>query len=410
MKILLINKFLYPKGGDAICTLNTGQLLRSKGHEVIFWGMDHPKNAIYPYKESFISHADFDNPGGIKQQIKLSLNLLYSWEAKSKLEYVLTTEQPDIVHLNNFAHQISPSILHCIKKFNIPTVATLHDYKLVCASYLLLSNGNICEKCKGGKYYHCLLENCVKASRAKSLLNTIEMYFHHKTLHIYHLLDVVISPSIFLKDKVKEMGFEKEIVYMPNFIDLNDFEPCFTWNEKSVVYFGRLSKEKGLFTLIDAFDQINRTDLKLIGDGPLRGALESYVKNKQINNVHFLGFQSGDNLKNEIRESMAVVLSSECYENNPGSVVEAFALGKPVVASRIGGIPELVKDGMTGYTYTTKDAGDLCKKINILLDNHSKIVEMGKTARKFVEDKFNSEKYYQRLLRVYKQARTMMVS
>lgn len=214
MKILLIKKFLYPKGGDAICTLNTGQLLRSKGHEVIFWGMDHPKNAVYPYKESFISHADFDSLGGIKQQIKLSFNLLYSWKAKIKLEYVLTTEQPDIVHLNNFAHQISPSILHCIKKYGIPTVATLHDYKLVCASYLLLTDGSICEKCKGGKYYLCLLKKCAKASRAKTLLNTIEMYFHHKILHIYDLLDVVISFSIFLKDKVKEIWLEKEIVYI----------------------------------------------------------------------------------------------------------------------------------------------------------------------------------------------------
>jgi len=403
MKILLVNKFLYPKGGDAISTINTGKLLSAKNHKVIFWGMEHPLNPKYLYKDYFVSYVDFNSPNSIKNQIKIALNLLYSLEAKKKIENLINIEKPDIVHLNNFAHQISPSILHVLKKYDIPTVMTMRDYKLVCPVYTMLSDSNPCEKCRDSKYYQCLINICTKNSRFKSMLNTAEMYLHHKILHIYDLIQIFIAPSLFLKNKTEEMGLKGKIVFLPNFVNVEDFKPEFNWKENSIVYFGRLSGEKGLFILIEAMKGVD-VNLKIIGEGPLKERLELKVEGESINNVCFLGYKSGENLKNEIKKSMFVVLSSEWYENNPRTVLETFALGKPVIGSRIGGIPELVKDGETGLTFETGSADDLRKKILYLINNPHKAVKMGKNARKFVEEKFNPEKHYQRLMEIYNYA------
>lgn len=401
MKVLLVNKFLYPKGGDAISTLNTGRLLQSKGHKVLYWGMDHPLNPEYSHKNSFVTYVDFNTSGPINKQIRTALNILYSLEAKRKVEKIVCTEHPDLVHLNNFAHQISPSIIHVFKKYNIPTVMTMHDYKLVCGSYTLLSKNRICELCKNGKFYNCLLECCVKDSRVKSFLNVAEMYLHHKIVHIYDFIDIFIAPSVFMKMKLREMGFKGEVLSLPNFVNLDGYTPGSNRTEKDIVYFGRLSKEKGLFTLIDAMKDIKGIRLKIIGDGPMMKDLERKVEILRCKNIHFLGYKTGEDLKNEVRKSMVVVAPSECFENNPLSVIEGFALGKPAIGARIGGIPELVKDNETGLTFEAGSADDLRSKIEYLINHPDKVVEMGDNARAFVEQELNAEKYYERLMLVY---------
>jgi len=403
MKVVLVNKFLYSKGGDAITTLNTGKLLCAKGHEVIFWGMKHPFNPKYPFEDYFVSNVDFNKPTSLSQQFKTSFNILYSLEAKRKIEEFIKAERPDIVHLNNFAHQISPSILDIFRKYKISTVMTIHDYKLVCSSWYMLAKGKPCEKCEGGKYYWCFLNKCTKNSYLKSLINVVEMYLHHKILHIYDKIDVFISPSIFLKEKLKEMGFKKEIIYLPNFINTKEYEPEYNSNDKTICYFGRLSKEKGVFTLLDAMKGSN-AKLKIIGEGPLKKRLRLKVKSEKLDNIDFLGYKTGDELKNEIKNSVAVVLPSECYENNPRAVLEAFASGKPVIGARIGGIPELVKDNETGLTFQPRNPENLREKILMLIDNPNKVAQMGKNARKFVEENFNPEKYYKKLIKIYQSA------
>jgi glycosyltransferase involved in cell wall biosynthesis len=402
MKILLINKYLYPKGGDAISTLSTGSLLSEKGHKVFYWGMDHPDNSEYPYKDSFVSFVDYNKPLRISQQLKATLNIFYSFEAKRKIDSLLKKIKPDIVHLNNFAHQISPSILDAIKQYNIPVVMTMRDYKIVCPSYSMLSNGKPCEKCKNGEYYHCFLKKCTKNSLLKSLVNTLEMYLHHRILHLYDKINIYISPSRFLMHKLKEMGFHRQIIYLPNFVDIEIVQPSYEWEEESIVYVGRLSYEKGLETLIDAVRGLSIM-LKIIGDGPIMKELIERNKRESINNVNFLGYIKGEQLYKEIKKSKAVVIPSEWYENNPRSVIEAFALGKPVIGARIGGIPELVKDNETGLTFEPGNAGDLNEKIKMLLADRSKLIEMGKNARQFVETELNPEKHYRRLMEIYSQ-------
>lgn len=234
----------------------------------------------------------------------------------------------------------------------------------------------------------------------KSLLNTIEMYFHHNILNIYRNVDCYISPSQFLKNKVLEMGFTGKIQWIPNFIDLDLFPPGYEWEEDSIVYFGRISKEKGLLTLIQAAMESD-LKLKIIGDGPIRKELQSIVKEKDIQNVFFLGFKSGDELRDEIKKSMTVIVPSEWYENNPMSVIEAFALGKPVIGARIGGIPELVIDNETGLTFESGSTPDLKDKINWLVAHPEEISRMGRNARKMAEQEFTSETHYERLMRLY---------
>lgn len=403
MKVLLINKYLYPKGGDAVSTLNTGKSLLSKGHKIIFWGMQDPLNPEYQYKNFFVSQVDLNNPSGFKERIKITLNMLYSLEAKKKIEAVIKAEKPDIAHLNNFAHQISPSILHVFKKYNIPTIMTMHDYKLVCPTYNMISDGKPCEMCRKGKYYRCLLSKCTKNSYPKSLLNTIEMYLHHNILHIYDIVDVFISPSQFLLSELRDMGFRRKMKYLPNFVEIGDFKPQYNSTEESIIYFGRLSREKGLSTLIDAVGGL-KVKLKLVGEGPLKADLESKVRNRNSDNVEFLGYKAGKELKNEIRNSMFVVLPSECYENSPMTIIEGFALGKPAVGARIGGIPELVKDNETGLTFQPGNAEDLRSKIECLVKSPEKIVEMGKNARAFIEKDLNAEKHYKSLMQIYEYA------
>jgi len=404
MKVLLINKFLYPKGGAEISTLTTGNLLSKKGHEVFYWGMDHPENPDYPYKEYFVPYIDFSKHMNILQKFRVMLKIWYSLESKRKIEKLIKIINPDIVHLNNIHHHLSPSILDSLTKRNIPVVMTLRDYKIVCPCYYLMRpDGVICEKCKGGKYYFCFLGKCTKGSFSKSLINTVEMYIHHKILHIFDKVDLFISPSLFLKNKLREMGFTKGITCLPNFVDLANYSPQYRWKERSVVYFGRLSHEKGLTTLLEAVKGLNII-LKIIGDGPIRRRLEQKVSDEKINNVEFMGYKSGEELKKEIKSSIATVLPSEWNEPFGRAIIESFALGKPVIGARIGGIPELVKDGQTGYTFEPGNAIDLRAKIECLVSNHDKCIEVGKKGRRFVEENFGPERHYLELMGIYQQA------
>ncbi|MBN1587101.1 MAG: glycosyltransferase family 4 protein [Candidatus Omnitrophica bacterium] len=404
MKILQVNKFLYPKGGDAVSMLATGELLRQKGHRVLFWGMADARNQPQEYPETFVPLVDLNAAGGVMESLKVGARLLYSFDAKHRIQDLVQRERPDLVHLHNIAHQISPSILDVLKKHKIPCVMTMHDYKVVCGSYTLLSHGRICELCANGKYYHCLLEGCVKGSRAKSFLTMVEMYLHHNILDIYGTVSCFISPSRFLKDKIVSMGFKKRVKHLSNFADLDRFSPDHHVAGRSVVYAGRLSKEKGLMTLVDAAAQIPEIDFKIIGEGPLKRELEIRVKGLKTGNVQLLGHMPAEELRKEVGKSMCVVLPSECNENHPRVVVEAFALGKPVVGSRIGGIPEAVKDGETGLTFCPGDAEDLAEKLRYATDDAGRLKKWGRSARNFAEAEYSADKHYAGLMAIYDEA------
>ncbi len=399
MKILLANKFFYIKGGADNSYFITAKLLESKGNKVIFFSMKHNRNFESEYSKYFTDEVDYEG-GTFLKKIDAFLKLLYSFEARKKIDELISAEKPDLAHLNSIYHQLSPSIVHSLKNAGIPIVMHLRDYKIVCGSYLMFVKDNICEACKGKRYYNCILKRCFKNSIEKSVLATFEMYLHHSLLHIYDLVDVFISPSKFLIEKVKEMGFKGRIEYLPNFVYPNEFLPSFSWRDRSIVYFGRLSKEKGLLTLLRAVKGLDLT-LKIIGEGPEKEGLVRFAKEHSVSNVLFLGYMSGDALKEEVRRSMFTVLPSEWYENNPRAVIEGFALGKPAIGARIGGIPELVIDHETGYTFTMGNVNDLKEKIIFLSSNPGLIKEMGIKSRAIVITDLNEDKYYEGLNRIY---------
>ncbi len=402
MKIILVNKFLFAKGGDAVCTLATKDLLASRGHEVFCWGMDHPSNPAFPHSSDFVSHVDYEHGSGVAGKIRAAANIMYSFEARRKFERFVERITPDIVHLNNFAHQISPSILHVLKRRRIPAVMTMHDYKMVCPSYQMFSGGSPCERCKGGAYYWCSVRKCTKGSYAKSFINTLEMYLHHRIMGIYGHIHTFISPSRFLAEKVREMGLKGNFRYLPNFIDIDDLPPCDQVSGRGCVYVGRLSHEKGLLTLLEAVKGLD-VELTIIGEGPLKAEMEKKIEREKIVNASLLGYMTGSALREQICKSKFMVLPSEWYENNPRTIIESFCLGKPVLGARIGGIPELVVDDRTGRTFTPGNAGDLREKI-IMMGSSTRLSEFGNNARRFVEENLTAEKHYHDLMNIYHQA------
>lgn len=401
MKVLLINKFLYPKGGDASITFSIGELLKEKGNEVYFWGMEDLRNVKLPYSEYFISNIDYYKEMSLIDKIRLACQIIYSFNAKKQLKKMLEIIKPDIIHLHSIAHQISPSILHTIKKLHIPVVMTLFDYKLVCPYWYLLRRTKPCEKCRNGKYFWCFIHRCTMGSYLKSFINTLEMYIHHKFFHIYSLIDIFISPSRFLINKMQKMGFLRRIYYFCNYFNLREYIPDYTYSEKNLCYFGRISEEKGLYDLVDAVKGMN-IRLKIIGRGRFFDSLVKKLKKEKINNIKLMGFLERKQLLKEVSKSMFIILPSRCYENNPISILESFALGKPVIGSRIGGIPELVKDHHTGLTFKPGNCKDLKDKINYLINKPEEVVRMGKKSREFVEKLLNPDENYCKLINLYK--------
>ncbi len=399
----MANKFFYPRGGSESVFFDTSRLLMSKGHQVVHFSMDHPSNVDSPYSRFFVSRLDFNESEGLRQKMKASGRILYSLEAKRKFESLLKKENPDIVHLHNIYHQISPSILHVCKKHKIPVVMTLHDYKLLCPVYTLFTGGRVCERCIRGRFFWCLLKKCNQDSFWRSFVNTTEMYLHHKFLRVYDCVDTFISPSQFLKEEMQKAGYADRVTYIPNFIWVDEIEPSYSWEDETIVYFGRLSPEKGLHTLLDALTDLD-VKCTIIGDGPQKAELVHQTKTEELTNVTFVGHLPKKELMQGLKKSLFVVLPSLWFENSPRSVFEAFAHGKMVLGARTGGIPELVLDSQTGLTFNPGDSSDLKEKIVYLLCNKEKIIAMGKRAREIVEDQFDPETHYTKLLEVYGKA------
>lgn len=405
MKVLLINKYFYHRGGSEAVFFETAGLLRERGHDVSVFSMSDPRNLASPDAGDFVSRVDFDRGGSLRNRAKIPGRMLYSLEARRKLKRLLERETPDIVHAHNIHHQISPSIFPLLTARRVPIVMTLHDYKLVCPAYTLYARGRVCERCRGGRYYHGLLRRCTKDSYLKSGLSMLEMYLHHRLLRLYGHVAIFISPSLFLKAKVEAMGFPGPVVHLPSAVSTEGVRPSFAGRSKSIAYFGRLSPEKGLATLLAALEG---TDVRchVIGDGPLKAALVREARDRGLTRLAFHGHLSPDLTREKVREARFVIVPSLWYENHPRAVTESFALGKPVIASRIGGLPELVREGETGLLFEPGNPRDLRTKILSLLPDSEKISRMGENARRRVERELHPDGYYAGLMSLYDRARS----
>ncbi|MGG0739344.1 glycosyltransferase family 4 protein [Niallia taxi] len=403
MNVLTANKFYYLKGGSETYLFALENELIKRGFGVFPFSMKDEQNKEAITSDYFVDEIDYQN-ASLSKKIDLSLKIIFSKEAYNNIGRLLENYNIDIAHLNIFQHQLSPSILLPLKKKKIPIIYTVHDLKVMCPNYKMLSQGNICEKCKGGKYYNSLLNRCTKNSILGSAVNMIEAYAHSFLKTYNKHIDIFITPSNYYREKMIEWGFPKEKIYhIPNFVNPNDFIPSYT-SKGYFLYLGRLSEEKGIITLLESI-KLTNTDVKvkIVGTGPLEESIKNFIKlNNLESKVELLGFQSGDTLNAIIKDSKAVIMPSEWYENGPLSLIESFALGKPVIGSNIGGIPEHIDDKKNGFLFTPKSSVEL----GTILDNVNrfspeKMQKLGENARAKVEEIYNNDYHMEKLLNLY---------
>lgn len=399
MKIVFANNYFYIRGGSERVFFDEAYMLGSYGHKVAFFSRHFHKNLFSEYSKSFASNLEYENVSIIKK-ISASFRIVYSYECKNSFDNLLRFFNPDVIHAHNIYGRLTTSIIEAAKKRKIPVVMTLHDYKLICPSYLMFLNDEICELCKGKKFFYCILKKCHKQSLNSSLIYTIESYYN-SIFKKYDWIRYFICPSKFILEKHVEIGIPYEkLIYLPNFINANNFEPNFNCGEY-ILFAGRLSKEKGILTLLKAVKEID-IPVKVVGDGSLRDKLDDYVKENKINNVFFEGYKSGEELKNLFRGAIFLIFPSEWYENAPMTILEAFAYGKPVIGTDIGGIPEMIVENKTGLLFSPRNYQELREKIHFLLSYPSFITQMGKNAREKVEKEYNAKTHYELLMDIYK--------
>jgi len=401
LKVLLANKFFYRKGGGEVYLFDVMALLQSHGHEVIPFAMRHELNAASDHDSFFVNRVNFDEQHSWHGDIRTALRILYSLEAKQKIEALLDLTHPDVAHVHNIYHQISPSILPVLKRRGLPVVMTVHDLKLLCPNYKMRTHGAICERCKPRRFYQAVLHRCVKDSIVASAVCAVESYLHRYSGIYETNVDKFITPSRFYQRKLVEWGMpEKKIVFIPNFTRLDRFVPGYG-GEDYFVYFGRLAEEKGLLTLVEAMRRIRRGTLFIVGDGPLFPVLQHAISEYRLQNVHLTGSKWDAELASLIRGARFTVFPSEWYENCSMALIESYAWGKPVVGANIGGISEMIDEGETGLLFEPFSVEDLAEKIDYLLAHDDVAARMGKNARAKAEKQYGPEQHYAELMRLY---------
>lgn len=418
MKILLVNKFHYRKGGGETYYFGLADGLRSLGHEVIFFSSQSAMNEPCAQERYFTRERNYDGGGSALSKVRDGLAAVYSLDAKKRFNRLLEDERPDLVHLNLVQRQLTFSIMDAPALSNIPVVYTAHDYGLICPNYLMLDgSGMVCDACDGGKYLNCIKRRCIRSSYVKSALVAMESAVA-RARGSYKRIDAVVAPSYYMAKKLIEGGVPSDKVEVihnyvsPGLLARAAMSPHQHDNrEPYFLFFGRLSREKGVDVLIEAFVQAKdllkrKMMLVIVGDGPERSALEQFCEECGLSSsVYFAGFQTGEALAGYVKRASLAIVSSRWRENYPYSIVEAFAYGTPVIGARVGGIPELIIDGETGFLCNCDDSSSLSKAM-VKASNLSKsdYRRMQDNCRLYVQSNNSKASYFTRLMEVYDKA------
>lgn len=398
MKVLMINKFLYPNGGSETYIFKLGDYLKTHGHEVQYFGMEHEGRCVGNAVNAYTSDMDFHN-GSKLSKLTYPIKTIYSSEARKKLRLVLDDFQPDVCHINNFNYQLTPSIILEIVKWRKQTghkcriVFTAHDYQLVCPNHMCNNpnTGENCEKCLGGHFLNCTKGKCIHGSTAKSAIGTMEAVFW-KLNGAYKYIDTMICCSEFLKTKMDtNQLFAKKTVALHNFVDKIEWKAV--QKKDYVLYFGRFSKEKGIDTLTKVCKELPDVQFIFAGTGPLEEAING------IPNIKNVGFQKGAALEKLIREARFSIYPSEWYENCPFSVMESQMYGTPVLGANIGGIPELIQVGKTGELFESGNVAELKEKIRHLWGDKRVTDQYSQNCQDISFD--DIEEYGEKLMKIY---------
>jgi len=402
MRVLAAHKYYWPKAGAETYLFALERLLTEAGHEVVPFAMADPANRPTPWAKHFVSPVEFRGRRG-PGDLARAARVVYSLEARRKMAALLREAPPDVAHLHNIAHQLSPSILDALAARRVPIVQTMHDYKLLCPVYTFRSRGETCERCRGGHFWHVVERRCNAGSLPLSAVNMVEAYVHalrrtYDRVHVFH------CPSLFVLAKMLEFGVPRErLAFVPHFVDARAFTPAFGGGRYAFVA-GRLAEEKGVDVLLAAHALVPGLELVIAGDGPRRAALEASLGEGQKGRVRFAGHLTGAAFDEAWAGAACLVLPSTWYEVRPMAIHEAYARGKPVVSSRLGSIPEIVEDGITGRLVPPGDPVALGEAMKELVDDRPRAEAMGRAGRALVESRYGPVRHLESMLSVYAQA------
>ncbi len=414
MRIVLANRYLYPRGGDATYTLSLARLLRERGHEVICFGQDAPENdpaLAAPILADPIDFPSLLRSGGLRSAVAVLARTIYSRHVKGRFAQLLDRARPDIVHLQNIHHHLSPSVIDAAAERRIPVVWTLHDFSVICPNGNLFSKGRPCEECRPARFHRMVVNRCKRGSLPASLMAAAESAVH-RAIRVFDRVTIFIAPSRFLMAKLREFDFHPDRV-----AHLDNFVPKGPGNERArasgapdpdalhddyLLFAGRLIRDKGIATLLEAAGRWGVIPLVIAGDGPLReDVLEA---SDRLPNVRYVGPLDADHLRELQAGALAVVVPSVCYENQPYAVLEAFAAGTPIIGTALGGIPELVGEEERGLLFRPGDPDGLKRAARRLVEDRALVGRLGAAARVFARERLTPRRHYAGLMDLYGKA------
>jgi len=376
-------------------------LLIEHRHEVVPFAMKDGRNESTGWDRWFVSSVRSDASAMSWQGLRTVGRYMYSFEAKHKFGALLRESLPDLVHIQNIYHQISPSILPVARRRGIPVVMTAHDYKLIAPNYSLFHDGQVCRHTRPDHYWEAVKHRCVRGSMVASAVCAAEMSLHRLLGLWRDNIDVVIAPSAFVAATLKDYGIDhKKIVQIPHFINVSSWQPSYEGDY--ALYVGRLSSEKGVETLIRAAAMVGDLPIRVVGVGSDGERLRHLANELKLRNVTFVGYQVGEQLRREYTNARFVVIPSLCHETFGLTALEAYAAGKPVIASQMGGLSEIVESGKTGQLVQSGDVIGLAEAMAKLWADPKSSERMGRSARQVAERNYSPEQHYQNIMGVYR--------
>jgi len=387
MKVLLVHSAYQLFGGEDSVVRAETELLEKHGDEVCHYTRhnDEVKNFSLAQKAAFLPQT------------------VYSWKTSGEIGDVVRRFKPDVAFIHNVYPLTYPSAYHELHALRVPTVQVLHNFRLHCPNGLFYTQGRICEACKGGNYLNAVSKRCYKGSYTFSALYALTLGLN-RLGGVIDKISGFICLTEFFKLKMQEVGVpESKLFVRPNFVYAPALPAGETPGNGYALYMGRLSPEKGCWTLIRAFERLPQVPLKIMGTGPMEQELRDYIRERNIRNIEFLGFKSGAEKWDILRNSLCVVMPSEWYENFPVTALEAFMACKPIVAARLGGLPYIVDEGKSGLLFEAGNSGELAQRIQSLVDRPAEAAGMGECGRRLTETKYGPEQAYSNLMKIFSQ-------
>ena len=405
MRILYCNKYNFGFSGTESYLLEAMDLMRARGHEVALFSMEDPRGRPTAYDRYFVRHVDFKSADRLTDRARLAARAIYSVEARRNIRALIEEFRPEVAHVRNIYHHLSPSILWELKAQGIPILYHMNDFKLLCPSYNMVdANGEACEGCKGGKFRSVIFGGCYPAGAAAAAVLALEAYVHRWLSTYEKCIDLILAPSRFVKRKLVEHGWaDSRIEVLPHFQNLPDCAPPHPGNRAPILYFGRLSREKGLRDLISAMAKVPHINLVIAGDGPQRQELEELSGSLHLQNVTFVGHVAGEKLEKLVAAAQFTIFPSLAYETMGKSILESYALGRAVIATDLGSRRELIDEGKTGILYRVKDVDQLAGAIAFLSERPDLARQMGEAGRELVRQRHSQEQHFETLGNIYEQ-------